>query len=188
MVKAVEAHADVPWVVLYVKRWLPAPLALPDGTLRRGIGAPRRGPRSRRCWPTCSCTTRSTRGWPGSIRASGSSVMPTTWSCTVSPNAKPATLVAAIGDRMEQVGLRLHPDKTKIVYCKDGNRRLDYGLTAFTFLGFTFRARAARTKNGAHLRLVPAGDQQDAQNKISGQIRRWRLHRRIGLTLAELAR
>ena len=55
-------------------------------------------------------------------------------------------LVAAIGDRMEQVGLRLHPDKTKIVYCKDQRRRLDYGLTAFTFLGFTFRTRTARGK------------------------------------------
>ena len=69
-------------------------------------------------------------------------------------------LVAAIGDRMEQVGLRLHPDKTKIVYCKDEKRRLDYGLTAFTFLGFTFRTRTARGKSGATLRLVPASDQQ----------------------------
>ena len=57
-------------------------------------------------------------------------------------------LVAVIGDRMEQVGLRLHPDKTKIVYCKDDRRRLDYGLTAFTFLGFTFRTRGARGKGG----------------------------------------
>ena len=40
--------------------------------------------------------------------------------------------VAAIGDRMEQVGLRLHPDKTKVVYCQDGKRRLDRELTAFT--------------------------------------------------------
>jgi retron-type reverse transcriptase len=44
MVKAVEAHADVPWVVLYVKRWLTAPLALPDGTLQpRDRGTPQGG-------------------------------------------------------------------------------------------------------------------------------------------------
>lgn len=55
-------------------------------------------------------------------------------------------LVAAIGDRMEQVGLRLHPE---VVYCKDQKRRLDYELTAFTFLGFTFRSRTARGKSGA---------------------------------------
>jgi RNA-directed DNA polymerase len=97
-------------------------------------------------------------------------------------------LVAAIGDRMEAVGLRLHPDKTKVVYCQDGNRRLDYGLTAFTFLGFTFRARAARTKNGTMFVSFQPAISKDAQNKISGQIRRWRLHRWIGLTLAEIAR
>jgi RNA-directed DNA polymerase len=54
----------------------------------------------------------------------------------------------AIEDRMVEVGLKLHPDKTKIVYCKDGNRRGHYEHTAFTFLGYTFRARAARDRKG----------------------------------------
>ena len=94
--------------------------------------------------------------------------------------------MAAIGDRMEQVGLRLHPDKTKIVYCKDQRRRLDYGLTAFTFLGFTFRTRTARAKSGALFASFQPAISTDARNKISEQIRRWRLHRRIGLTFAEL--
>ena len=98
------------------------------------------------------------------------------------------TLVAAIGHRMEQVGLRLHPDKTKVVYCQDGNRRLDYVLTAFTFLGFTFRARAVRTKRGTMFVAFQPAISKDAQNKISGQIRRWRLHRWIGLSLAGIAR
>jgi RNA-directed DNA polymerase len=41
IVKAVEAHTDLPWAVLYVKRWLAAPLALPDGTLlERDRGTP----------------------------------------------------------------------------------------------------------------------------------------------------
>ena len=48
-------------------------------------------------------------------------------------------LLVAITDRMVEVGLRLHPDKTKIVYCKDGKRRLDHEHTDFTFLGYTFR-------------------------------------------------
>ena len=76
MVKAVEADTDLPWVVLYVKRWLAAPLALPDGTLQQRDGGPRRVLRSRPCSPICSCTTRSMRGWPGSSRPSGSSA---TW-------------------------------------------------------------------------------------------------------------
>ena len=54
----------------------------------------------------------------------------------------------AIADRMAEVGLRLHPDKTKIVYCKDSNRQGSYEHTAFTFLGFTFRQRRARNRHG----------------------------------------
>ncbi|MCX4398607.1 reverse transcriptase domain-containing protein [Streptomyces sp. NBC_00257] len=57
-------------------------------------------------------------------------------------------VLAALMDRMEQVGLRLHPDKTRIVYCKDGKRRDSYEHTAFTFLGYTFRARRSRDKKG----------------------------------------
>jgi hypothetical protein len=66
----------------------------------------------------------------------------------------------AIGDRMAQVGLRLHPDKTRVVYCKDGSRRGPWEHTSFTFLGYTFRARAARGPRGERVRRVPPGDQQ----------------------------
>ncbi len=65
IIKAVQAHCSEPWVVLYVRRWL------------TGTAAPRRAPRYRRCWRTCSCTTRSMRGWPGNGRAFRSSVTPT---------------------------------------------------------------------------------------------------------------
>jgi RNA-directed DNA polymerase len=58
-------------------------------------------------------------------------------------------LLAAIGNRMSEVGLALHPSETRIVYCKDGRRRGDHEHVAFTFLGFTFRARAARSRTGA---------------------------------------
>ena len=68
--KAVSKHTDLRWVLLYVKRWLKAPLQ--TGGRHRGrneIGEPRRVRRSRRCWPTSSSTTRSIGGWPGSSRA-----------------------------------------------------------------------------------------------------------------------
>jgi RNA-directed DNA polymerase len=92
-------------------------------------------------------------------------------------------------DRMEQVGLRLHPAKTKIVYCKDGRRRGRYPHTSFTFLGFTFRPRGARNPATGRMFLsfAPAIS-KDALNKISRQVRRWRLHRRIGFTFAQLAK
>ena len=96
-------------------------------------------------------------------------------------------VLAALGDRMEQVGLRLHPAKTKIVYCKDSLRRASYEHTSFTFLGFTFRPRAARRKDGSmYSRFLPAIS-RDALKKISGEVRSWRLHRKVNYTFAGLA-
>ncbi|MFB8240617.1 reverse transcriptase domain-containing protein [Kitasatospora purpeofusca] len=57
-------------------------------------------------------------------------------------------VLATFGDRMQEVGLRLHPDKTRTVYCKDGTRRGSYEHESFTFLGFTFQPRQAQAKNG----------------------------------------
>ena len=55
-------------------------------------------------------------------------------------------VLTALDARMAEVGLELHPAKTKIVYCKDRKRRLDYEHTSFTFLGYTFRVRKAPTR------------------------------------------
>jgi hypothetical protein len=96
-------------------------------------------------------------------------------------------LVRVIGDRMAEVGLRLHPTKTKIVYCKAGTRRLDHEHTEFTFLGFTFRARQARAKNGVKFTGFLPAISKDALKKVSGNLREMRLHLQTGLTLAELA-
>ena len=83
---------------------------------------------------------------------------------------------------------RLHPDKTKVVYCKDGNRRGSHEHTSFTFLGFTFRARKARSRAGKNFTNFLPAISKDALNKISGEVRRWRLHRRTRHSFAELAR
>jgi RNA-directed DNA polymerase len=97
-------------------------------------------------------------------------------------------VLVAVADRMVEVGLRLHPDKTKIVYCKDGKRRGMHEHTAFTFLGFTFRARAARGKNGTLFTgFLPAISDQ-ALKKLSETVRSWRLHRRTSQSWADLAR
>jgi RNA-directed DNA polymerase len=96
-------------------------------------------------------------------------------------------VLAAIAERMEQVGLRLHPAKTRIVYCKDANRRLVYEHIEFTFLGFTFRPRGARGKDGRIFLSFQPAISKDALNKISRDVRRWRLHRWSNATLADLA-
>jgi hypothetical protein len=97
-------------------------------------------------------------------------------------------VLVALGDRMREVGLELHPDKTRIVYCRDGKRRGSYEHTAFTFLGFTFRARGVRTKTGEMFLGFNPAISKDALKKISGQVRSWRLHQRVDLSEADLAR
>ena len=56
-------------------------------------------------------------------------------------------VLAALQERMSQTGLALHPDKTRIVYCKDARRRGSHEHTSFTFLGYGFRARRVRTRS-----------------------------------------
>jgi RNA-directed DNA polymerase len=97
-------------------------------------------------------------------------------------------VLVALTERMREVGLELHPDKTRIVYCKDGKRRGSYEHTAFTFLGFTFRPRPVRTKTGQMFLGFNPAISKDALNRLSAEVRSWRLHRRTGHTEAELAR
>jgi RNA-directed DNA polymerase len=97
-------------------------------------------------------------------------------------------VLAALETRMAGVGLELHPDKTRIVYCKDRNRRQPYdGPCKFTFLGFEFRARAAHARNGTmYASFLPAVS-KEALKKMSGQVRRWRIHLRTTSDIGELA-
>jgi len=86
------------------------------------------------------------------------------------------------------VGLELHPDKTRIVYCKDSNRRGSAEHTAFTFLGHTFRPRGVRTKHGKMFTGFNPAISRNALNKISAQVRSWRLHRHTELSESDVAR
>jgi RNA-directed DNA polymerase len=187
IVKAVEAHTDAPWVVLYVKRWLAAPLQLPDGTLQqRDRGTPQGSPVSpvlANLFMHYAFDAWLAREYPAVQfeRYADDAVV----HCVTQRQA--CEVLAALQDRMAQVGLQLHPEKTKIVYCKDTLRRLDSEQIAFTFLGFTFQPRAARRKDGSkYVRFLPAIS-KDALKKISAEVRGWRLHRRVSYTFAELA-
>ena len=89
---------------------------------------------------------------------------------------------------MVEVGLRLHPDKTRIVYCKDDKRRGSHEHTSFTFLGFTFRQRGVRTKDGQMFVSFLPAISRDALNKIGRQLRSLRLHHCTACPSHELAR
>jgi RNA-directed DNA polymerase len=187
VVKAVAAHTDQPWVVLYVTRWLQAPLQLPDGTLQqRDRGTPQ-GSAVSPVLANLFMHYAFDRWMAGRFptiqfeRYADDAVV----HCVSERQAD--MLVKAIADRMAEVGLRLHPAKTRIVYGKDANRRGGHEHTSFTFLGFTFRARAARNRNGQTFTAFLPAISKDALNKLSGAVRRWRLHHWTGLSLVELA-
>ncbi|MFF3418429.1 group II intron reverse transcriptase/maturase [Streptomyces sp. NPDC002698] len=188
IVKAVEAHTDAVWVKLYVDRWLRAPLQLPDGTLqKRDRGTPQGSavsPVLANLFMHYAFDTWLTRMYPGVEfeRYADDAVV----HCVSERQAR--EVLAALANRMGDVGLRLHPGKTRIVYCKDGKRRGSYEHTSFTFLGFTFRARGARNRNGTNFTGFLPAISKDAQKKISTEIRSWRLHRQIHLTFFDLAR
>ena len=188
IVRAVEAHTDVPWVVLYVKRWLAAPVRLPDGTLaERDRGTPQGSaisPVLANLFMHYAFDAWMAREFPTVPfeRYADDAVV----HCKSERQARHVR--QAIADRMAEVGLRLHPDKTKIVYCKDGNRQGSYEHTAFTFLGFTFRQRRARNRHGKSFSNFLPAISKDALNKISAAVRSWRLHLRTGHTFKDLAR
>ena len=82
----------------------------------------------------------------------------------------------------------MHPEKTKIVYCRDDNRRESHEHVEFTFLGYTFCERSAQTKNGTMFRSFLPAISKQALKRISAQVRSWRLHHRTHPSEADLAR
>jgi RNA-directed DNA polymerase len=188
MLKAVVVNTDLPWVMLYVRRWLQAPVALPDGTLaQRDRGTSQGSPVSpvlANLFLHYAFDMWMAREFP-TVRFERY-VDDAVVHCVSERQAH--RVLAALHDRMVAVGLRLHPDKTRIVYCKDGKRRGEYAHTSFTFLGFTFRPRGVRDKNGSMFVSFLPAISRDALTKIGREVRSWRLHRRIGSSFADLAR
>ena len=182
MLKAVAHHSDQKWVVLYVERWLKAPMQRPDGNLvPRVKGTPQGSPISPSS-PTCFCIRGSMRGWPDFPavqfeRFADDAVI----HCVSERQAR--FVRDAVARRLAEVGLELHPDKTRIVYCKDSNRRGTYEQVSFTFCGYTFRPRRAYNKRTgvAFTGFLPAV----SPGKLTAMSRRvasWRIHRRKNLT------
>jgi len=188
MVKAVEANTGQKWVVLYVKRWLKAPMQLPDGTVvERDRGTPQGSavsPVLANLFMHYAFDSWLEREFPAVEfeRFADDAVV----HCVTERQAR--EVWAALSERLESVGLRLHPDKTKIVYCKDSNRRRDFDCTSFTFLGYEFRPRESRSgkSGGIFTSFQPAISKVALKDK-GQRIRRWRIHACTTNNLEDLA-
>ena len=187
VVKALETITTTPWVLLYVKRWLAAPLQLTDGSLQpRDRGTPQGSavsPVLANLFMHFAFDAWMARNFPDCPfeRYADDAVV----HCVSKTQAE--EVLAAISERMSEVGLKLHPDKTRLVYCQDANRRGNHEHTSFTFLGFSFRARKARNRDGRCFSSFQPAMSPDAHKAKGAQLRLMRLHRRTDLSLDDLA-
>jgi RNA-directed DNA polymerase len=186
--KAVRTVTDCRWVLLYVERWLAAPLKRPDCALeQRSKGTPQGSAVSPILanlfmhYAFDAWMARNLPGCPFERYADDAIVH-----CRSRRQAE--DVLAGIAARMQEVGLRLHPDKTRIVYCKGGRHRATHEHTSFTFLGYAFRARGARTKDGRCFTGFLPAISPEALKAKGAELRAMRIHRRTDLTLDDLAR
>lgn len=177
LMKAVRKHTDCRWVVLYVERWLQAPTVTEAGEVKaRQRGTPQGGVLGplllnlfmhyafdrwmRREVPTCPFARYADDG---------------VVHCRTERQAQ--EVKHRLAARLRECGLELHPDKTRIVYCKDSNREGDSPTLQFTFLGFTFRPRRAQNRAGALFTSFLPGASGPAQKRRRQQIAQWHLPR-----------
>jgi RNA-directed DNA polymerase len=97
-------------------------------------------------------------------------------------------LLTTLTQRFKQCGLELHPEKTKIVYCKDDNRKGKYPNKEFTFLGYTFRTRSVKNSktNKTFASFAPAASEQ-AMKSMRARIRGEGVRNRTDLELKDIA-
>ena len=130
---------------------------------------------------------RSTCGCNGNIRASRSNDTLTTRSAIVRAKRRRLSYVRRWNRGLRNAGYGLHPQKTKIVYCKDANRPGEYPEQSFDFLGYTFRPRVAIGRGRKRfVSFIPAVSDKAAK-RMRLEVRRWRLHLRSDLELEDIA-
>ena len=107
--------------------------------------------------------------------------------CHCRSQAEAECLRVAIERRFAECGLELHLQKTRIVYCKGDDRRGEYPEQKFDFLGYTFRPRRAKTRQGRFFVGFNPAISNKATKSICDAMRQWKLHRRSDKSLDELA-
>lgn len=189
LLKAVGKHTRNKWVLLYIKRWLTAPLQLADGTLvQRTKGTPQGGvvsPVLSNLFLHYAFDVWITREFPSApwCRYADDGLV----HCRTEGDA--LAIMSALKARLEECGLSLHPGKTKIVYCKDSNRTGKYPITKFDFLGYTFRPRKAKNPRrlGAFTSFQPAVSPA-ALTAMRQMTRQRNVRNRSDLSLEEISR
>jgi group II intron reverse transcriptase/maturase len=184
---AVRRHTDQPWVLLYVTRWLTAPLQQTDGTLlTRRRGTPQGSaisPLLTNLFMHYAFDAWLARTQPQIRfeRYSDDVIV----HCLSEKQAKYIRNV--IAGRLRRFGLTMNPEKTRIVYCAQEGRTDHHPHVEFTFLGYTFRPRHAHTRRGRWTTGFLPAVSKTAMKHMAAVIRGWRLGRRTDLTFQQIA-
>ena len=189
VLKAVACHISPGqrWILLYLERWLKAPLQQPDGTLAtRDRGTPQGSaisPLIANLFMHYAFDAWMAREFPAVRfeRYCDDAVV----HCASEQQARQVR--DAIAGRLAEVGLELHPGKTRIIYCKDDDRRDDHEVTSFVFLGYEFRPRLAKNRHGKHFVSFLPAVSKEAMKAMGAEIRSWHWAKRSDKSLGDLA-
>ena len=188
LLRAVRKHTDCPWVLLYIERWLQAPVQLEDGTLEpRERGTPQGSvisPLLSNLFLHYTFDRWMARNHPNiPFERFADDAL-----CHCVSESQAKMLKEALEKRFAECGLQLHPEKTKIVYCKDDDRRGNSKNASFDFLGYSFRARRSKNRFGKFFVNFSPGVSNAATKAIREEIRGWQLRCRIDKWIDDLAR
>lgn len=174
LMRAVKAHTEENWMILYIERSLKAPMVTPDGReVARTRGTPQGGVASALLanlfmhYTFDHWMTRNYSNNPWARYADDGVIH-----CRSEQEAK--EILEQLTSRMRECKLEIHPTKTKIVYCKDDNRKGTYENTSFDFLGYTFRRRLVRTRKGNYFVGFSPAVSTEAVRSFEGKIRKLR--------------
>lgn len=96
-------------------------------------------------------------------------------------------IIKVLKERFKLFGLELNLDKTKIVYCKDSRRKRQYECITFDFLGYTFRPRCAKDKNGRKFTSFLPAISEKAKKAIRKEVKSWKIQYKTSLSIKEIA-
>jgi group II intron reverse transcriptase/maturase len=173
LMRAVRKHVNEPWQLLYIQRWLTAPVQYPDGHKEaRHRGTPQGGvisPLLANLYLHYVFDDWVEKHWGGiQFERYADDIV-----CHCSSEREAKRLKQLLEERFIQCGLELHPEKTKIVYCKGGYHTGDYEKVSFDFLGYTFRPRWIKTRQGHQGLYFVAAVSQKSAKRIRKEINRW---------------
>lgn len=188
LMKALCKHCNIAWVLLYVQRWLRAPLETSNGekTLRK-CGTPQGGvvsPILANLFLHYAFDVWVRKELPGVpfCRYADDGLL----HCKSQRQAE--FVMKKLTERLQSCGLEIHPDKSRIVYCKDKNRKGDYSAITFDFLGYTFRPRRCVNKKGkVHPNFLPAIS-RTSKKAINREIRSWHIQLKNEKSLIDLSK